>query len=53
MYRECKGNMNDNLDFRYGEGTSVSYGCGATLFGEFWYFGGSGKFRRQVQFKFM
>ena len=24
----------------YGEGTAASYGCGATLKGEFWYFGG-------------
>lgn len=35
--------MNDDLDFTYGDGATAYYGCGATLKGEFWYFGGSGK----------
>ena len=36
------GKVNDDLDFEYGEGATAKYGCGATLMGEFWYFG-SGK----------
>ena len=32
--------------FEYGEGADASYGCGATLMGEMWYFGG--RDRRQV-----
>ena len=31
--------MNENLDFEYGVGATASAGCGATLNGEFWYFG--------------
>ena len=34
------GNVIDNINFEYGEGTTVYSGCGATLNGEFWYFGG-------------
>ena len=37
-----QGNVNDDLDFEYGEGAVAYAGCGATLMGEFWYFG-SGK----------
>ena len=33
--------MDDDLSFEYGEGTDAHYGCGATLMGEMWYFGGS------------
>ena len=40
--------MNDDLDFQFGDGTAVDFGCGATLFGEFWYFGGQDSFKRQV-----
>ena len=40
--------MNDDLDFQYGEETSAYQGCGATLFGEFWYFGGQSPLKRQV-----
>ena len=40
--------MNDDTDFEYGEGTNAYYGCGTTLFGQFWYFGGSGSTLRQV-----
>ena len=42
------GNVNADVDFEYGEGTVVDGGCGATLFGEFWYFGGFGSYKRQV-----
>ena len=40
--------MNDNVDFHYEEGTTVDYGCGATLMNEFHYFGGYGSQKRQV-----
>ena len=34
------GNINDDLDFEYGDGADARYGCGATLMDEYWYFGG-------------
>ena len=34
------GNINENLAFEYGDGVTADFGCGATLNGEFWYFGG-------------
>ena len=34
--------------FEYGEGTYAHAGCGATLMGEMWYFGGFNSDRRQV-----
>ena len=43
-----KGNVNDGVDFHYEEGTTVDYGCGATLMNEFHYFGGYGSQKRQV-----
>ena len=36
------GNINENLAFKYEDGTTAYAGCGATLNGEFWYFGGDG-----------
>ena len=36
------GNVNDDFNFEFGAGTTAAYGCGATLKGEFWYFGGAG-----------
>ena len=41
------GNINEDLAFEYGDGTTAYRGCGATLNNEFWYFGGSNK--RQVK----
>ena len=35
------GNKNVNLAFEYGDGASAYAGCGASLYGEFFYFGGS------------
>ena len=32
--------MDDDLNFEYGQGTDVAGGCGASLMGEMWYFGG-------------
>ena len=40
------GNINENLAFEYGVGATAKYGCGATLNGEFWYFGND----KQVSF---
>ena len=40
--------MNDDLDFEYGTGTEAKYGCGLSLKGQFWYFGGNSN-RRQVK----
>ena len=42
------GNYNDDLNFEYGNGTTAFYGCGATLMGQFWYFGGGNPNKRQV-----
>ena len=36
------GNFDDDLNFEYGDGTTVYQGCGAMLMDQFWYFGGSG-----------
>ena len=43
------GNVNPSSVFEIGEDVSISYGCGATLNGEFWYFGGSSSKVRQVR----
>ena len=40
------GNVNEDLNFEYGEGATALGGCGATLFGEFWYFGNGKKVRK-------
>jgi len=42
------GNMNEHLNFELGDGVDIARGCGATLMGQFWYFGGSGPTVRQV-----
>ena len=41
--------MDDDLSFEYGEETDAYCGCGATLMGEMWYFGGRYN-KRQVSF---
>ena len=38
--------MDDDLSFEYGEGTDAYCGCGATLMGEMWYFGGRSNTRQ-------
>ena len=35
------GVVYDDLDFNYGSGVSLARGCGVTLHGQFWYFGGN------------
>ena len=47
FYFVSLGNVNNDLTFEYGEGTSTYGGCGVTFLGEFWYFGGE-SYRRQV-----
>ena len=45
------GVVNNDLDLNYGSGVSPTAGCGVTLRGQFWYFGGSGsQYKRQVSF---
>ena len=49
MVIDTNGFVNDNLNFQFGDDTSTYYGCGATLKGEFWFFGGNhGTYIRQV-----
>ena len=43
------GNVNEDLNFEYGEGTDVHGGCGALLRNVFWYFGGWKSNKRQVK----
>ena len=43
MIVDFDGNINDDLGFEFGEGATVMNGCGATLNGEFWYFGNGKK----------
>ena len=45
------GNVNEDLKFEYGEGATALYGCGATLFGEFWYFGSGNMVRKLGYFE--
>ena len=46
----CWGNINEDLNFEYGDETEVTWGCGATLQNVFWYFGGPFESkRRQVK----
>ena len=39
------GNINENLSFEYEDGVKANRGCGATLKGEFWYFGGRDSYK--------
>ena len=43
------GNINEDLTFEYGTNTEVVYGCAATIKNEFWYFGGTSSYKRQVK----
>ena len=46
------GNVNPNSVFEIGKDVTISYGCAATLNGEFWYFGGASNKNRQVNKNF-
>ena len=52
MIVDVEGNLINDLAFEYGEETATFNGCGATLLGEFWYFGGgrpnTNTYKRQV-----
>lgn len=47
MYNDS-GYYNHDLNFEYGDGVTADTGCGATLMGQFWYFGGYKDNKRQV-----
>ena len=55
QFKFILGNINEDLAFEYGDRTSVTRGCAATLKNEFWYFGGQGgsygEKDRQVRFQ--
>ena len=40
-----------NFNFDYGDEVSLVYGCGITLRGQMWYFGGRDAYKRQVTSK--
>jgi hypothetical protein len=48
MVVDFDGNTNQNLAFEYGDGAIAHNGCGVTLNGEPWYFGGSGDYKNTV-----
>ena len=43
--------VDDNLEFEYGDEVYMKYGCGITLHGQMWYFGGWGDYAQQVSSK--
>ena len=45
------GVVNDDLDFTYGSGVDLKYGCAVTLQGRMLYLGGSYIYKRQVRFE--
>ena len=50
MTIDFEGNTNYDINFEFGEGTNVGYGCSATLNGDFWVFGGLDN-EQQVSFE--
>ena len=51
-YISLLGNVNENLNFELDSDVGITRGCGATLMGQFWYFGGSGPTVKQVNSRF-
>ena len=52
-YQYSSGNVNEDVNFEYGEGTTAAYGCGVVFKGEYFYFGGNGAANvRQVRSRF-
>ena len=51
IFQNYLGLVDDNLDFNYGVEVSLKYGCGLTLRGQMWYFGGFGSYIRRVSSK--
>ena len=51
---DFNGNENKQLNFDYDDGVTVYGGCGASLHGVFWYFGGRySSDKRQVNFQIL
>ena len=50
-FKNYSGLIDGNLDIDYGNGVSLESGCGLTLRGQMWYFGGSNGYQRQVSSK--
>ena len=48
LFQNYSGLVDDNLEFDYGDDVALVSGCGITLHGQMWYFGGTGDFTRQV-----
>ena len=48
LFQNYSGLVDGNLNFNYGDDVSLEYGCGITLHGQMWYFGGTGEYKRQV-----
>ena len=51
IFQNYSGLDDGNLEFDYGTDVSLKYGCGLTLRGQMWYFGGNGDYKRQVSSK--
>ena len=51
IFQNYSGLVDGNLKFDYGTDVSLKYGCGLTLRGQMWYFGGSYAYKRQVSSK--
>jgi len=47
MIVNSQGLVDGNLEFDYGNRVSLAYGCGITLHGQMWYFGGHREYLRQ------
>ena len=53
IFQNYSGLVDGNLEFDYGTDVSLIYGCGLTLRGQMWYFGGGTGYERQVSSKAM
>ena len=51
LFQNYSGLVDGNLEFDYGNGVSLEYGCGLTLRGQMWYFGGYAGHTKQVSSK--
>ena len=51
IFQNYSGLVDGNLNFNYGDDVSLEGGCGITLHGQMWYFGGNGDYTRQVTSK--
>ena len=51
LFKNYLGLDDANFDFHYEDEVSLRYGCGITLRGQMWYFGGGFEYTRQVSSK--